>query len=160
MSEHSEQSPPPEDIEPRALKLLTRREHSRQELFFKLVQRGFESALIETVLDRLEHQGWLNDARFAEIFVRHRAEQGYGPVRILADLQQRGVHWRPQALTDISEEQWQEQALEQRQRRFPGAVKPAEGESHWQLQGKQGRFLSRRGFTRGQIDYALKARED
>ncbi|TVP58394.1 MAG: regulatory protein RecX [Halomonadaceae bacterium] len=134
---------------------MTRREHSRQELYFKLVQRGFVSADIEPVLERLQQQGWLNDERFAEIFVRHRVEQGYGPMRILADLQQRGVHWRPQALADISEEQWQAWALEQQQRRFPVAVKRS-----WQELGKQGRFLSRRGFTRSQIDYALQAADD
>lgn len=141
----------PAEIEARALKLLTRREHSRQELYMKLIQRQFRPEAVEPVLDRLENQGWLDDERFAEIFVSHRVAQGYGPLRILADLQQRGVHWRPRALSEVSEQQWCEQARAQRERRFS-----AQGTLSWQEQGRQGRFLSRRGFTRAQVESALQ----
>ncbi|MDX1589508.1 MAG: regulatory protein RecX [Oleiphilaceae bacterium] len=156
MSDHDHHDTPPEkeedpaEIEARALKLLTRREHSRQELYFKLIQRQFSSGAIETVLNRLEDQGWLDDERFAQVFVRHRVEQGYGPLRILADLQQKGVHWQPEALSEVTSEQWLEQARAQRQRRFS-----PRGPLSWQEQGRQGRFLSRRGFTREQVEAVL-----
>lgn len=79
-----------------ALRLLARREHSRLELSLKLRQRKIESAIIETVLDEYEAEGWLDDDRFADVYARQRMDIGYGPLRILGELQQRGVHRTPE----------------------------------------------------------------
>lgn len=79
-------------IRNKALDLLARREHSRAELRIKLLQR-FESEerLIEDVLDELESEGLLSDQRFTEMFIRGRLSKGVGPVRITAELRQKGV---------------------------------------------------------------------
>jgi len=152
MTEAEDQSGDDGDIEPRALRLLGRREHSRRELQQKLEQRGFSADAVEPVLDRLEQQGWLNDQRFADMYVRQRREIGYGPVRILAELQQRGIDWEPDELLQVAEHQWRSMAREQRARRFG-----LEGELSWKERGRQGRFLSQRGFTMAQIEHALQA---
>lgn len=71
--------------------LLARREHSRQELFNKLRNKGFSTDEIEAAIERLLSDGLLSDERFAESYVRHRAIAGFGPLRILMELKERGV---------------------------------------------------------------------
>ena len=70
----------------RALGLLVRREHSRRELTRKLTARGVERDDAVAAVDKLEAAGWQDDSRFAESLVRSRATNGYGPVRIRAEL--------------------------------------------------------------------------
>jgi regulatory protein len=74
-----------------ALDFLARREHSRFELQRKLIAKGFEAEAIVSVLDELVKENLLSDVRFAEAYVRMRANRGYGPVRIKQELQERGV---------------------------------------------------------------------
>lgn len=73
----------------RALGLLTRREHSRRELTRKLVAKGVEREEVDRTIEKLCRAGWQDDARFAEALARMRANTGYGPVRIRAEL---GTH--------------------------------------------------------------------
>ncbi|MDQ7015920.1 MAG: regulatory protein RecX [Gammaproteobacteria bacterium] len=70
---------------------MARREHSLLELRQKLRLRKFDSSEIEPVLQRLVDENLQSEARFCEVFVRSRAERGYGPLRIRNELQQRGV---------------------------------------------------------------------
>ncbi len=133
------------------IRLLARREHAGRELRGKLLQRGHDGAAIELALKRLRERGYLSDARFAEEFIRRRYEQGYGPLRVLADLQARGVDedlYRP--LIDRPECDWHAQALAQKRRRF-GAGPPADRRER----ARQGRFLAGRGFTADQVRRAV-----
>lgn len=77
-------------IEEICLRLLARREHSRKELTEKLRLRGFSSDESQAVIDRLSEKGWQSDERYAECFARQRIQNGYGPVKIAYELQQRG----------------------------------------------------------------------
>ena len=70
--------------------LLARREHSRRELAAKLERRFSEEDLPE-ILDGLERDGLLSDRRFCESYTRMRSEAGFGPLRLRAELRQRGV---------------------------------------------------------------------
>lgn len=70
--------------------LLARREHSRLELSNKML-RHFDRTDINPTLDRLTDQDLQSDERFAQSFTRERMLRGYGPSRIEAELQQRGV---------------------------------------------------------------------
>jgi len=74
-----------------ALGLLARREHSAFELRQKLRQRGYSEDVIAPLLEDLAARGWLSDLRFAEGFLRNRIDKGHGPLRIRADLAQKGV---------------------------------------------------------------------
>lgn len=58
-----------EKIYDKAVKLLSVRLHTTGELYRKLKARGFAAAEIEPVLRKLEEQKFLDDGRFAEIFV-------------------------------------------------------------------------------------------
>ena len=71
--------------------LLARREHSRHELCKKLVAKGFDSDEVAQVVTELASEGLQDDTRFTEAYVRYRADAGFGPHRILMELQERGV---------------------------------------------------------------------
>ncbi|AOY88164.1 recombinase RecX [Marinobacter salinus] len=137
-----------------ALRLLARREHSRLELSLKLRQRKIDNDVIEAVLDDYQKQGWLDDERFADVYARQRMDLGYGPMRILGELQQRGVHHAPDCLDKMSEEDWCRRAVELREKRY-GLLDLSED---WDEKVRQARFLNRRGFSSGQVERALEAR--
>lgn len=137
-----------------ALRLLARREHSRFELALKLRQRQVSAGVIEAVLDEFEEKGWLSDERFAEVFMRQRVDAGYGPLKVLADLQHRGIRQAPPELAAITEAQWVDMATRLREKRF-GLADLSED---WNERQRQGGFLARRGFTTDQIEQALEVR--
>lgn len=76
-----------------AIRLLARREHGRRELADKLQRKnaGVDPGVLLQVLDELADEGLQSDRRFAESFSRQRAGKRYGPVRIRAELRQRGI---------------------------------------------------------------------
>lgn len=135
-----------------ALRLLARREHSRLELGLKLRQRKFEAVIIEAVLDEYEANDWLSDERFADIFSRQRFDLGYGPLKIVAELQQRGIKRPPEWLSSMTDQQWIKSAISLRDRRF-GLNDIRED---WDERGRQGRFLARRGYASDHIESALE----
>lgn len=71
----------------RALAALTRREHSRVELARKLARHAESPDQLEALLDALEHDKLLSDARFSESLV-HRRQERYGRLRIVQELEQ------------------------------------------------------------------------
>ncbi len=73
------------------IRLLTRREHSQQELINKLAIKGFDRFESQIVVDILAGQDWQSDQRFAESYARYRIRKGFGPIKIGFELQQRGI---------------------------------------------------------------------
>src|SRR5512139_3539827 len=74
-----------------AYTLLARREYGRQEMVNKLLGKGFEPSLVDSVVEQLVAERLLSDERFVETFVRSRSNRGYGPRRIEAELRERGI---------------------------------------------------------------------
>ena len=74
-----------------ALQLLATREHARAELQRKLAAKGCAAEYIDEVLDQLAAQNLQSDERFTEHYVAQRIRQGYGPLRIVAELRERGI---------------------------------------------------------------------
>jgi regulatory protein len=75
-----------------ALDLLARRDHFRRELADKLRVRDFPAAEIEEAIARCAELGLVDDLRVAARFVEVRAgSRGWGPRRLTAELQQRGI---------------------------------------------------------------------
>ena len=128
-----------------AVRLLARREHSRRELRLKLEARGFDAAAITPALDELERQGLLSEARFVESYVRSRREKGFGPLRIGAELREKGVSG---ALIDRhldpDDPEWLSRARALHARRYPEGVTGDRKELARRL-----RFLTGRGFSTG-----------
>jgi len=137
-----------------ALKLLARREHSRTELALKLQRRQWQLSQIEQVLDDFEERNWLNDQRFAEIFARQRRERGYGPLRIKADLHQRGIYRVPAPSEEEGPIDWIGIATNALERRFGSQAGP-DSEPDRNLWLKRARFLAQRGFESDQISEAI-----
>ncbi|WP_404399632.1 recombination regulator RecX [Idiomarina seosinensis] len=126
-----------------ALRLLTRREHSRFELAEKLSRKGWAKADVEPLLDWLAQQGWQSDERFAASFVREKLRQGQGPLKIVAQAtQQRGVERQMvDAALQSEAVDWRERCREVQQRKF-GEQPPADRKG-W---AKRVRYLQQRGF--------------
>lgn len=130
------------ELEQAALRLLAGREHSRLELRGKLLSRGGDPEDAERLLDQLEAQGYLSDKRFLEQYVEVRIRRGFGPLRIRAELQERGLDD-----TLINEQlregdiHWSEQMRDVARRKF-GDIASDDRKQ----QTKIARFLEYRGF--------------
>ncbi len=141
------------DTTPRdaAIRLLARREYSRAELERRLASKGHAAETIAEALDALADEGLQSDARFAEVFVRSRIARGQGPIKIRAELGERGIDRElgRAALAEAGEVDWFELACEALAKRFtgPGAV-PRE-------RARRERFLASRGFDVDQVQHAL-----
>lgn len=74
------------------LKLLSRRDHARQELFVKAQRKDYPRETIQDVLDELEEKDFINDRRFAEKFAADKSRLNkWGPVKIRSHLMQKGI---------------------------------------------------------------------
>ena len=130
---------------------LARREHSLRELRDKLAAREFEPEIIDATVAQLASEGLVSDERFAESFVMAKMRKGQGPVRIRAELKQRGVSAElVQLQVYEAGHDWFALANEVRERKFGGAI-PAD----FKDKAKQMRFLEYRGFDSEQIRAAL-----
>jgi regulatory protein len=140
------------EVEAAAMRLLSRREHSTEELKRKLAAKGHPEASIATVLGELGEKKLVSDERFTTNYVHHHARRGQGPVRIRAELRQQGVA-DSQIKQEIAagEQDWNSLATEVRRRKF--GVEPPKTAAE---RAKQARFLQYRGFNSDQIRAALK----
>ena len=73
-----------------ALRLLTRRDHSRAELGAKLAAQAESAEQLQQVLDTLQTEHLLSDHRYASQRVVARGRR-YGNARLSQELRQRGV---------------------------------------------------------------------
>lgn len=138
-----------------ALRLLSRREHSRAELRRKLLLRKFSSAMIDAILDKLTALDWQNDQRFAELFVRSEIMRGQGPLKIRYNLRERGLD--PRVIEELlvqEPEIWQESL----NRVWESKYLPALDRGEQIPQDRQMRFLYSRGFTPEQIRNFMQAK--
>ncbi|HDR9158102.1 TPA: recombination regulator RecX [Burkholderia vietnamiensis] len=147
-------SKPPRSLKGRALGYLSRREYSRAELARKLAPYVGEDESVEPVLDALEQEGWLSDARFAESLVHRRASR-VGLARIVSELKRHAVG---DTLVEEVNAQLRETELTRAQavwRKKFGALPQTPAE-----RAKQARFLAARGFSSATIVKLLKAGDD
>lgn len=139
----------------KALMLLARREHSQAELQQKLSKAGFVDKDIQCCLTALQQQDWQSDQRFADCYARMRCHKGYGPLRIRAELQQKGVDavCIANALQPLAHD-WQAQLKALFARKYQSKIaKDA------QLRAKQQRFFYQRGFSHQAIQRILTLEE-
>lgn len=89
MPRRSSKTPPVPALDA-GLRLLGRRAHSRQELWRKLLRRGYQEDEVHGALVRLAELGYVNDAAFADGHIRRRS-RSLGPLALSAELSARGV---------------------------------------------------------------------
>ncbi|WP_434660957.1 recombination regulator RecX [Paraburkholderia sp. A3BS-1L] len=145
---------PERSLKGRALGYLSRREYSRAELSRKLMPFTENADELEALLDALEREGWLSDARFAESVVYRRAAR-VGAGRIVSELKRHAVG---DALIEEVNAQLRETELARAravwQKKYGQLPEtPAE-------RARQARFLAARGFSMSIIGKILKGIED
>jgi regulatory protein len=144
----------------RALGLLVRREHSRQELTRKLLARGIDEGEAIAAVDRMSEAGWQDDGRFACSLARTRVAAGYGPLWIRSELAAHGlagaaIEQAFAALAEAGDDDWAARARELVHRRHG----PPE-QLNLSLQRKASDFLIRRGFDGNSVRAAIRGLPD
>lgn len=143
-------------LKARALRYLSAREHSRQELARKLARHAQEGDDINAVLDWLTAQKFLSEERFAESLVHRRAAR-FGNARVLYELNSHGLDEgtvgavKDELLADEDERAWSVW-----QKKFG---RPADNAAD---AARQQRFLQQRGFSNASIRAVMRraARQD
>ena len=146
----------PVEARKKAMDYLARREHARGELARKLETAGFDAEIAAEAIGRLAEEGLQSDRRFVESFVQSRINQGKGPVRIRAELGERGIaSGLVDRAIDDAHEDWHSLAREIRVKKF-GRELPDD----FQDKARQMRFLQYRGFERDHIQAAVAAHDE
>ena len=137
------------DVRDLAVRYLTRREYGIEELRHKLLQRGADNAIAESVVGELADENLVSDERFAEMYVRMRIRRLFGPLKIRGELRARGIsdHLIAEAMPS-EQETWFDSALQ-------WASKRHSGELNYASRAKIYRSLMNRGFTHEQANVAL-----
>lgn len=123
--------------------LLHRREYSRFELTRKLQQKAVPIAIANELIDDFIAQGYQSDSRFAQSFVRSKANKGFGPLKIRAELNQHGIGVNDfDIAVKDNEIDWLAHLFSVYEKKF-GEHPPADFEA----KQKANRFLIQRGFS-------------
>lgn len=130
-----------------AYRLLAIRLRSRRELADRLRRRGTPPATVDRLLETLERDGLIDDARFAQAWVQGRlALRPSGPVCLRQELLKKGVskdiieRVLAQALSEQNEEQLALELARARLRRYQSLPREV-------VYRRLGGLLHRRGFS-------------
>ena len=140
-------------IRKKAMDYLSRREHSRYELYKKISTHNFDKDLINQELDLLIRDGLLSDERFVEAFIHSRKKNGKGPLKISAELQQRGADQSliNKYIEEIENSEWLESAEQVIEKKLGNNQ-----QLDYDNQLKMMKFLNNRGFTIEQVKTTIK----
>lgn len=138
-----------------AVALLARRDFAAAELLARLTAQGFETGAAGSVIAELNAEGILNEARYVQNFVTRHADRGQGPLRIAAQLKQRGV--APELIDAALEGPHDWVALARKVCRGRFGRRPPQDRPE---KARQARFLQYRGFSMDQIRSATGAEGD
>ena len=133
------------------LNWLARRDYSQHEIAQKLKAKAYSAQAISTIITKLAQAGLINEQRFTENYIHWRRAKGFGPLRISAELQARGI--LPEKIAEqlqITDNAWLTEVRKVWQKHFKGKLP-----DNFKHQAKQIRFLQYRGFTREQIESVL-----
>lgn len=118
----------------------------------KLSAKGYNEPDIQLELDRLVGERLLDDRRFAESYVNYRIGRGYGPVKIGAELRQRGIDESlAREVFDELDVDWSEYVHSAWCKKFNTVAQD------YREHARQARFLQQRGFTTDQITRVLNS---
>jgi regulatory protein len=145
---------PGRSLKMRAIDYLSRREYSRAELTRKLAPFVEDGEALEPLLDSLEREGWLSEARFAESVINRRSAR-MGTARIVNELRQH-------KLDDTLIESVGSKLRETERARAQAVWSKKFGQLPQSPADrmKQARFLAMRGFSHATISQILKGEDD
>lgn len=130
-----------------ALRILTRRDHSKYELSQKLKARGYAGEILRKVISECERFDYINDERVAVVFTRQLHRKGFGRKRIQFDLNSKGFSAEhiqevlADCISDADECRCAEKTFQKHSRRFD------KEKDILKRKEKIYRFLHRRGFA-------------
>ena len=133
-----------------ALDALARRDHASAELRRKLLDKGYDPAVVDTLIELLSAERLLDDRRYLENFVASHAARGQGPMRVRAELRKIGLQGGEAEAALAAYPDWTLQLKRAREKKF-GTSLP----NNYAAQQRQAGFLGYRGFTGAQIRMAL-----
>ncbi len=137
-----------------AMRALDQRMQTSQELRTRLLRKDFESATIDAALEKLTEYGFLNDERFAELWIENRlAHRPRGKRMLEQELRQKGID-REIVQETVSGMEIDDRtgALELARKRFKSVQGLPPDEQKKKLTG----ILARRGFDYGTIRATLE----
>lgn len=139
-----------------AIDYLSRREHGVEELRHKLkLKFDNNPEVVDEVLQQLQDENLLSEARYVEQLIRSKQNRGFGPLAIQMHLRDKGVAANViENYLDVNDDEWRQQACDYRIKKF-GQSAPKD----FKDKAKQIRHLQYKGFTQSQIDFALKVFE-
>ena len=126
-----------------ALRLLSYRPRSEQELRRRLRQKGFWKTPVDEALARLRELGYVNDASFARFYTETQQTSRPRSRRLLTgELRRRGIEATiaEEATADVSDEEAAYAAAARRLRALRGL-------EYQRFRERLGSFLTRRGFS-------------
>lgn len=129
-------------------------EHCRQEMVDKCAAWGLPNDAAQRVADRLEADRFIDDSRFAPLFVRDKARfGGWGPIKVRMALKARRVDddTANEAIDAFDKDEWRailRHALEQK-------LKTARKDDPQKLLASLIRFATQRGFDYAAVRDAL-----
>lgn len=130
------------------LRLLTARPRTRVELAQALARKGVDADVVEQVLSRLDEVGLVDDAAFAEVWVRSRHNyQGLSRRALAHELRRKGVadESAAEALASVDSEAEEERARELVRKKLRGLGSVDEAAKVRRLVG----MLARKGYSEG-----------
>lgn len=141
-----------------AIRLLSRREHSRHELQGKLRQRGISRRDIGIVLDKLSRDGYQSDDRYVEVCVRSQLRKSHGPLKIRSYLLNRGIeNSKISEHLPNNDDYWFERALEADEKCRARNQISGDNASHHESLQLRARYLSNRGYPANVISRVLNS---
>lgn len=141
----------PSSIRMAAMNLLAMREYSARELAVKLNKKFDRADSINVELEKLKKNGLQSDERFAQAYVNMRLRQGKGALVIRFELKERGI---AETLIDkqfLVHTDWNGLALRAYKKKFGDTAITDIKEKARRI-----RFLTARGFSADNIQYAFK----
>lgn len=132
--------------------ILSRRDHSCEEVRTKLASYGFRSQEIEPTIAKAQSLKFLNDMRFAQYFIDERKRRGWGRRKVELELRRRGIDCQdlpgyPEAFFQEEDDRERARALLERK-----SIPPANAFE------KLVRFLMSKGFSYAIAAEAAKSR--
>ncbi len=131
-----------------ALRLLTRRDHSKYELARKLKQRGIQPEVIDKVVLACEEFDYINDERTARLLIGQLIRKGYGIKHIRNELKMKGLRGRripeilAESMSEYNEREGAERIVQKHAKKFERESDPQKRKE------KVYRFLYARGFSK------------
>ena len=139
-----------------ALRILTRRDHSKHELKQKLKGRGYAADVIDEVITECERLEYIDDQRTAQVFIRQLHRKGYGRKRIRYELDLKGLRGKDiqtvlsKNIADADEYQCAQKIFQKHARRFDREKEVLKRKD------KIYRFLYGRGFSKTMISELVR----